>query len=102
MTVNTIEERKRYINEIKASFQNPEHSERYRDFSDTSSEERPGIFSFKFRMLLAILLFTAFIYCDQTKMQVGEYKTQDVYEIIQENISLEKVLQIVYNVHEKQ
>lgn len=92
MTVNTLEERKRYINEIKASFQNPEHSDRYRDFSNTSYEERPGIFSFKFRILFAILLFTAFIYCDQTKIQVAGYTTQDVYEIIEDSISLENVL----------
>lgn len=93
MTANTIEERKRYINEIKASFHDPGQSGRYGDISTgAATAETVGSF-WKVQLLTAVLIFATFVYCDQNQIKIGGYTTRDAYERIEETISIEKVLQ---------
>ncbi len=100
MTGNTLEERKRYINEIKASFQNPHQSVRYSDVTDSPPIEGSFINAWKVRALLAILLFGLFVYCDQNQTKIQGYTTKDIYKFVEESISIEKVLQTLENVIE--
>lgn len=112
MTANTIEDRKRYINEIRSSFNNPQESIRYKDFhtyrggvshsdelfrtksSESVEADEQGVSlvsGFKLRFFVAFSLFMAFVYCDFNKIQVEGYTTEYVYEKLSENISIEKV-----------
>lgn len=101
MTTSTLEERKQNIDEIKASFPDPAHSERYRDFSTTEEDIRPAFGFPKIRFLLALMLFGFFVYCDKSGFTVKEYTTEAVYQWIEEPFPLEKVMQKVEDIFAK-
>ena len=97
MTAKTLEERRRNINKIKASFGEPGKSERYGDISYGSPEEEGSIASgfFKLRLLLAAALFAAFVYCDQNQIKIFTYTTQEVGQFIQETSSVDKIIETI-------
>ena len=98
MTSNTVEERKRNIDKIKASFSqgNPAKSDRFRDFSSGSEPEtQEGRSFFKLKLLLAIAIFAAFVFVDQNQLKIGEYSTREVFSVIRDSVSVEKVMENV-------
>ncbi len=97
MTADTIEERKRKISQIKASFPEAEHSARYRDFSASEPEEEVAGGYFKWKFLIAIALFAAFVFLDQNEIKVADFSTEEVYARIQETVSAEKAIQTLEN-----
>lgn len=101
MTTSTLEERKQNIDEIKASFPNPAHSERYRDFSAMEEDIHPAFGFPKVRFLLALMLFGLFLYCDKSGAVVKGYSTEEVYQWIEEPFPLEKMIQKVEDVFAK-
>lgn len=95
MTVNSLEERRRYINQIKASFQDPGKSKQYQDVSGMGAEETEPVVSglFKLRLLIAAAIFAAFVYCDQNQVKIHTYTTKEVGRWIQESVSTEQVVE---------
>jgi hypothetical protein len=47
--------------------------------------------SFKVRMIIAVLLFAAFLLCDTNGGKIGQYTTDDVYQLIAEDTFSETV-----------
>lgn len=92
MTANTLEERKRYISQIKASFPDPTQS-RYRDFSAPAKPEHWSAGFFKLKALIAAAVFTAFVFCDRNQIKISDYTTGQIAERIKETVSLEKMMQ---------
>ena len=95
MTANTLEERQKQISEIKASF--PDTGKFGASGRTSVTTEKEGIeFRFsKVRLLIAVLIFAAFVYCDQSQLKFREYTTKEIYEKIEETISPEKMMQSV-------
>ena len=98
MTSNTVEERKRNIDKIKASFSqdNPAKSDRFRDFSsDGGAKVQEGRSFFKLKLLIAIAIFAAFVFVDQNQLKIGEYSTREVFSVIRDSVSVEKIMENV-------
>lgn len=97
MTNNTPNDRKMKINEIKESFQNPAFPSGKTEVSN-AAEEQHDFFRFtRLRLLAAILIFAAFVYCDQNKVKIHEYSAKELYERIEETISTEKIIQTYFD-----
>lgn len=96
MTTNTLEERRRFVEQVKASFQNPSESGRYRDL--TGSQEPPDetdVLSgakggWKWRLVAALLLFGGFIYLSQNQIKVGQMTAAEVAAYLSEDFAWEK------------
>lgn len=94
MTANTLEERRRYINEIKASFQDPSKSQQYQDISGGDGANDVSTAGFlRLRLLIAVALFAAFVYCDQNKVKIHTYTTDKVYEYIQMTVPMDQIIE---------
>lgn len=60
--------------------------------SDTNENSR---FRFsKIRILAAVLIFAAFIYCDRMQVEINSCTTKDLFRQIEKTISLEKIMRI--------
>ena len=98
MTTTSIEERKRNVKEIKASFPESSVSAKFGALNPPVTEE-VNLFRFsKIRILISVLIFAAFIYCDQTQVKINGYTTKDIYKQIEKTFSVEKIMQSVENV----
>lgn len=75
-------ERRSYIEQARAAFQNPqqEHNQGYQ-----REEAVVGYSTLGIRIVIAILLFAAFIYCDQEKITFQGFGTQDLIKQIEWN-----------------
>lgn len=97
MVEQTLEERRRYVEQVKASFQNPAESSRYRDVGagpETTGET--DVFSgssgaWKWRLVVALLLFGGFIYLSQNQVKVGEHTVQEVADYLSEDMKWEEL-----------
>ncbi len=95
MTANSLEERRRYISQIKASFQDPGKSRQYQDVSGMGAEGAEPVVSgfFKLRLMIAAAIFAAFVYCDQNQVKIHTYTTKEVGHWIRESVSTEQVVE---------
>lgn len=97
MTANTLEERRRFVEQVKASFHNPSESARYRDVrGESGGSEETDVFSgsksgWKWRLMAALLLFGGFIYVSQNQIKVGDVTAVQVAEYLSQDMSLEKL-----------
>ncbi len=100
MMEQTLEERRRYVEQVKASFQNPEKSGRYRDVGAAAEAEEnreTDVFSgssgaWKWRLVVALLLFGGFMYLSQNQMKVGAYTVQEVADYLSKDMEWEGLL----------
>jgi hypothetical protein len=105
MTTDTLEERRRYIAEIKNSFQNQGTQNmpcvsKYRDvgFSESNTEEKKPS-GFLVRAMFAILLFIGFIACDRGSLATQKESFDLVYAMIEEEgFELEPVVSAMKNI----
>lgn len=97
MTADTMEERKRKISQIKASFPEAGQSTQYRDFSTPAPEEGMAGGYFKWKLLIAIALFAAFVFLDQNDIKVADFSTEEVFSHIEDTVSIEKAIQTLEN-----
>lgn len=88
MTANTIEERKRHINEIKASFPNPAKSSRYGDFEEKDKAFGRTAGFFKLKLLSAMAIFAVFVFLDQNQISLGGYTAKSVTTVIEESLDV--------------
>lgn len=91
MTDHYIDERKRYIAEVKKSFQTSYGNSIYQDDDFDYKEEASSFSSFKFKFMIAIFLFCLYLYCDYTGTKVGQYTTRDIVDTISENEFYQKL-----------
>jgi hypothetical protein len=65
----------------------------YPDLAKQENERMPaGTFgTFKVRMVIAVLLFAAFLLCDTNGGKIGQYTTDDVYQLIAEDTFSEEI-----------
>jgi hypothetical protein len=59
-------------------------------YTERNSQENTAISvgssgTFKYRMILAVLLFAAFLLCDTNGGQIGQYTTDDVHQLISQD-----------------
>lgn len=97
MTADTLEERRKYVAQVKASFQNPAESTRYGDVHLTEEPDRTDVLSgakggWKWRLVAALLLFGGFIYLSQNQIKVGQMTAAEVAAYLSEDFAWEKVL----------
>lgn len=94
MISNSLEERRRYVNEIKASFSDPAKSSQYTDVSG-EAQHPPGDAAafFKLRLMIAAAIFAAFVYCDQKQVRIRTYSTDKICEFITQTVSPEQVVE---------
>lgn len=103
MTTNSLEERRRYISQIKASFQDPGKSRQYQDIPGMGAEgDQPAALGFfKLRLLIAAAIFAAFVYCDKNQVKIHTYTTKEVSQWIQEGVSAEEVVETLKTLTEE-
>lgn len=99
----TPEERRAYINQVRASFQASGSQAALHNASgfpvamDSSGEETEGdalTSTLGIRTIIAILIFAAFVYCDQEKITYRDYTTQEVFSQIEWNpLPVEEMLE---------
>lgn len=71
-------ERKAYVDRMRASFYSQE-PDRGRE---QGQEGEPNYSSLGIRTAIAVLIFAAFVYCDQKQITFHQYKTEDVWKQI--------------------
>lgn len=90
----TVEERRAYVNQVRASFQASgsqaalHNTNGFHTVTDSSGEEAQGEFppsTLGIRTIIAILIFAAFVYCDQEKITYQNYTTKEVFSQIEWN-----------------
>ncbi len=92
MTGYDIDERKRYVAEVKKSFEMGYGRMRTDEDDFSGKVEESSSFSlFKLRFLIAVFLFCVYLYCDATGTKISNYSAQDVVTAISENESYQKL-----------
>ncbi len=80
-------ERRDYVEQVRASFYEPSAGRSmggaYRYGAGQESEFPPLAFGFGARLVVAILLFAAFVYCDQNSITFQTYGTADIVQQIE-------------------
>lgn len=105
----TPEERRAYINQVRASFQTSgsqaaiHNSNGFPAAVDGSgmkhNEEYPSS-TLGIRTLIAILVFAAFVYCDQEKITYHDYGTREVFSQIEWNpLPIEEIMESAEKPH---
>lgn len=97
MTDKAIEERRRYIEQVKASFVGHNQLPKGDPMDLHTTAADSGFRFFKIKAFIAFLLLAAFIYCDQFDIKYQNYKTKTVIEKLQETIPVENVIQSIEN-----
>jgi len=92
----TVEERRRYVEQVKASFGSESGVKKDPMDFDTTDEEANFSF-FKIKIFIAFLIFVAFVYCDQFNISYKNYKTNTVIEKLQETIPVDHVIKSIEN-----
>lgn len=90
MKMEDVNARKEYIKNIRKSFDSPERKYEFEKESDTKGEAAEGFSFFKIRLIIAALLFAAYIYCDRTNAVVYHVSTKEVTEKISADFDYEK------------
>ncbi len=84
MRMKDVDERKKYVQMIRSSFENGESAGWEQDV-DARGEAGNGFSFFKIRLLFALFLFTIYVVCDQMDTKIYQYSTKDIAEIIEVN-----------------
>lgn len=79
-----VENRKKYIQKIRSSFEDKPYA-RWESDEETKGEAQDGFSFFKVRLLLAVFIFTAYVLCDQTGTKFYQFSTKDIAEKIEES-----------------
>lgn len=91
----TVEERRAYINQVRASFQTPNTAAApgyYGEFEPEQITAAPTASTLGFRTIIAILVFAAFVYCDKENITYRNFSAEEVFAQIESNwISLDKI-----------
>jgi hypothetical protein len=66
----------------KRSFSDPNNAFSYGESPENQEIPGASISSFKYRMVLAVLLFVGFLVCDTNGSKIGDYTTGEVYDMI--------------------
>lgn len=108
MTDNYVENRRKYVAEVRKSFSDSEErspsSNRYRfeneDEMDMEKKAEGIGAGIKMRLILSVMLFAAFLLCDLTNTSFGGFSSQEILDKIEENYdytNLQKYVMIVEN-----
>ncbi|MFP3155501.1 hypothetical protein LQZ18_13940 [Lachnospiraceae bacterium ZAX-1] len=95
MTGKSIEERRRYVDEVRASFGTQQMQDQNIDFGEQEIEYGINTGIFKLKAFIAIVIFAAFVYCDQLNIDIYKYKTDIIVERIQDTIHFENIIQLI-------
>ena len=102
----TVTERRDYVDRIRESFYREVPDRRKGGAARENPQEEIHFSSLGLRTMIAVLIFAAFVYCDQKQITFQQYKTQDVWEQLEWNPlpveELEEVLHISMEAGSKQ
>lgn len=90
MRMEDVDARKAYIQNVRKSFDSPGRRYEFEKEPDTKGEAEGGFSFFKIRLIIAALLFAAYIYCDRTNAVVYNVSTKEVTEKIAADFDYEK------------
>ena len=94
-------ERRDYVDQVRASFYEPTAernwgSSPYRYGADPETSLQAGASSFGLRLVIAILLFAGFVYCDQKNITFHTYGAADVVKQVEWNpLPVEQFVEMV-------
>jgi hypothetical protein len=91
MTVNSLDERRRYVNEVRASFGSPHESRQYGNLDEQPKETTISFTMFKIKFLVAVIIFAGFIYCDLNKITWYGQNTKTVTNKIKETVQVDSI-----------
>ncbi len=105
MRMEDVNARKAYVENIRKSFDSPNRRYEFEKEADTKGEAEDGSSFFKFRLLIAALLFAAYIFCDRTNTVFYHISTEEVAETIARDFNYsnvqEELQQVFYVIQEK-
>ena len=90
MRMEEVDARKAYIQKVRKSFDSPERSYEFEKGNNTKGEAEEGFSFFKIRLLVAVLLFAAYVFCDRTGTFLYGYSAKDVAEEIAQDLDYQK------------
>lgn len=91
MTEDYVEQRRRYVQEVRHSFADNSSSRKpvaYINQPELEKEEIESVGSavfWKVKIILSIMLFAAFVLCDRTGMDLFQFKPQMIVDQIQKS-----------------
>ncbi len=88
MRMEDVNARRAYIQSVRKSFDAPGREYEWKKEADTKGEAMEGFSFFKARLLIAALLFAAYVFCDRTD--------RALYHVTMKQISDEIVRDVDY------
>ena len=85
MRMDEVEARKAYIQRVRQSFDTPGRKYEFEKEAAPDREENNEILFVKIRLVVAALLFAAYVFCDQTGIKVYRYTAGEVAQQIAKN-----------------
>ena len=102
MRMEDVNARKTYIQNVRKSFDLPNRRYEFEKESDTKGEAEEGSSFFKLRLLIAAVLFAAYIFCDRTNTVLYHVSTKEVSEMVTKDFDygdvkeeLQQVFQVI-------
>ena len=99
MRMEEVNARKDYIQKVRQSFDAPDRNYEFQYETDTKGEASDDFSFFKVRMLIAVLIFAVYVFCDKTGTKVYQYTAEDVADEIARtydyNEAREEIVQVL-------
>ena len=86
MRMEDVDARKAYIQKVRNSFDSPARNYEFETGGSTKGEANEGFSFFKIRLLIAVVLFAAYVYCDRTGTFFYGYSAEDVAKVIAQDL----------------
>ncbi len=99
MRIEEAEARKAYIQRVRQSFDAPGRSYEFEKAPEQQADETNEFAFVKIRLLIAALIFAAYVFCDQAGMKIYQYSTREVAQKIAKdydyNEAKDEVMQVL-------
>lgn len=82
MRMKDVNARKDYIQKVRKSFDAPDRRYEFEREPVTKGEAEESFSFLKVRLLLAVLLFAGYVFCDRTNTDIYRFSTKEISEKI--------------------
>lgn len=98
MRMKDVNARKAYIQNVRKSFDVQNRKYEFEKEPVTKGEAEEGFSFFKVRLLIAVLLFAGYVFCDRTNTDIYHFSTKEISEKIAHDFNYEDAKEDVLQV----
>ena len=103
MRMEDVEARRAYVQRVRQSFDQPGRKYEFEKEQAATEQENDDFLFIKIRFLIAVLIFAAYVFCDQTGTMIYQFSTDEVAEKIAKDYDYmdakEEVMQVFKSLH---